>query len=251
MNQQVELNTTIMKIFLWSGVVLVGALVFAQGYMMGFVPGPSPAISAEELKAIFVERQDRILLGSLLQIITWCFYGTWAIPIIIFIRKMERAPVLTYASLVNIGGGWVFFILIPFTWAAIAYRAETLPPYVIQIMNDWVWFDWLYTWPSFAVWNLIIAAAILCDKNVPTIYPRWVGFFNIWVAFLISPAGLIAFFKEGPFAYDGLISFWFAVVIFFGWIIVMTVVTFQRIAVEEKLQASESIETTNAETSVT
>ena len=240
MNEELELNTKIMRVFLWSGVVLVVALIGAQGLMMGFLPGPSPALGAEEIKQIFIERKSNILLGSVIQIICWSFYATWAIPIIMFIRRMERAPILTYASLVNVGGGWVFFILIPMTWAVIAFRADTLPAIVVQIMNDWVWFDWLFTWPSFSIWMFIIAAAVLMDKNSVSIFPRWVGFFNLWTGFLITPAALICFFKQGPFAYDGLISFWFAVFVFFGWMVVMTVVTFQRIAVEDKLKARTS-----------
>jgi hypothetical protein len=237
MNQNDEMNTTVMRVFLWSGVVVVVALLFAQGYMMGFVPGISPNLSAEETARIFIERKDSILLGSLIQCICWTFYGTWAIPIIAFIRKSERGmPLLTYASLVNVGGGWVFFILIPMTWTAIAFRAETLDPQIVQIMNDWVWFDWLFTWPSFSVWMFIIAAAIFMDKGVPTVYPRWVAFFNVWAGILISPAGLIGFFKKGPFAYDGMISFWFAVLVFFGWMVVMTVVSFQAVSVVDRRQ---------------
>lgn len=239
--KQVEMNTGVMRAFLWSGVVLVAALIVAQGLIMGFIPGPSPALSAEELKQIFVERKDSILLGALIQIICWSFYATWAIPIIMFIRKMERGmPALTYASLVNVGGGWVFFILIPLTWAVIAFRADTLPPFVIQIMNDWVWFTWLFTWPSFSIWMVMIAVAIFYDHNVPGIYPRWVAFFNLWCGFLIFPAGLIAFFKTGPFAYDGIISFWFAVFVFFGWMVVMTVTTFQVITAEDRRLSGEA-----------
>ena len=139
---QTDMNTAVMRVFLWSGVVLVAALIVAQGLIMGFIPGPSPSLSAKEVAQVFIDRKNSILLGTLLQCICWCFYGTWAIPIIVFIRKMERGvPALTYASLVNVGGGWVFFILIPMTWAVIAFRAETLDPAIIQIMNDWVWFD--------------------------------------------------------------------------------------------------------------
>jgi len=233
--KQTEMNTTMMRLFMWSGVVLVGALIVAQGMMMGFVPGPSPSLSAEALAQIFIERKDMILLGSVLQIICWSFYATWAIPIILFIRKMEGSmPILTYASLVNVGGGWVFFILIPMTWAVIAFRADTLPPFVIQIMNDWVWFDWLFTWPSFTIWMFMIGAAILGDRNNTQLYPRWVGFFNFWSGVLIFPAALIAFFKKGPFAYDGLISFWFAVFVFFGWMVVMTAMTFRAISAEDR-----------------
>lgn len=235
MVNQTEMNTTLMRVFLWSGVVLVAALIGAQGWLMGFVPGPAPSLSAQEVAQIFIDRKSNILIGCLFQCMTWSFYATWAIPIILFIRKMERSwPILTYASLVNVGGGWVFFILIPMTWAVIAYRAETLDPSIIQIMNDWVWFDWLYTWPSFSIWMFMIAAAIFFDHNVPTVYPRWVAYYNVWSGFLIFPAGLIGFFKTGPFTYAGMIGFWFDVCVFFGWMVVMTVMTFRVITAEDR-----------------
>lgn len=239
MEADLEMNTSIMRLFLWSGVVVVVALIFAQGVLMGFIPGPSPALSAPALEQIFIDRRSDILIGSLIQCICWCLYGTWAIPIIMFIRKLEgnKMPALTYASLVNVGGGWVFFILIPMTWAVMAFRAGEIDPHTMQIMNDWVWFDWLYTWPSFSVWMFIIAAAILMGAGKQKIYPRWVGFFNIWSGILIFPAGMIGFFKTGPFAYDGVISFWFAVIVFFGWMATMTIASFRAVAAQETLQS--------------
>ncbi|MDT4839725.1 hypothetical protein FQZ97_735220 [compost metagenome] len=233
--KQIEMNATVMRAFVWSGVLVIVTLIVAQGWVMGFVPPPSPNLSAEEIARIFIARRDDILLGSLVQCIFWSLWTVWAIAITMFIRKMEGSmPVLTYASIAYIGGGYVFFLLIPMTWSAIAFRAETLDPAIIQIMNDWVWFDWLFTWPPFAIWMFIIGAAILYDHNVPTIYPRWVGYFNLWCGVLIFPAGMIGFFKTGPFAYDGIISFWEAVVVFFGWILVMTITTFTAINNEER-----------------
>ncbi|MCY4426740.1 MAG: hypothetical protein OXC05_06885 [Halieaceae bacterium] len=46
-------------------------------------------------------------------------------------------------------------------------------------------------------------------------------------------SGVVLVAKRGPFAYDGLISFWFAVFVFFGWMVVMTVTTFQAVSREE------------------
>lgn len=227
----------ITRAFLWSGVAVIFALLFAQGYLMGFIPPPSPALPAADLAKIFIDNKTNIQIGTLIQCIFWSFWNTWAIAITMFIRRMEKgAPILTYASIANIGGGYVFFILIPMTWAAIAFRAETLDPSIIQIMNDWVWFDWLFTWPPFAVWMVIIAVAVFNDHNPQRIFPRWVAYYNLWSAVLIFPAGLIAFFKTGPFAYDGFISFWFAVAVFFGWMVTMTIVTFRAVAVEERRQ---------------
>jgi hypothetical protein len=241
--QNTPVNSTIMRVFAWSGVVVIIALLFAQGWLMGFIPPPSPSLSAEELARIFIDRRDGILLGALIQCICWSFYATWAIAITVFIRKMERGvPVLTYASIANIGGGYVFFLLIPMTWSVIAFRAQSLDPKIIQIMNDWVWFDWLFTWPPFSIWMFIIAAAVFLDHNTPRIYPRWVAFMNLWSGLLIFPAGLIGFFKTGPFAYDGAISFWFAVFVFFGWMVLMTVMTLKAIAAAERQAAGEAAE---------
>jgi hypothetical protein len=230
MVKQVELNTKVAKSFVWSGILLVGGLIVAQGFMMHFVPAPGPNISAEELKQHFLDRKFQIQLGSIIQIFVWSFWCTWGIVVTTFMRKMEKGyPFLTYASIALVGGGSVFFLLIPMTWAVICFRIEQWDPQLVQFANDWVWFDWLFTWPPFAIWFWIMAAAILGDHNVPSIYPRWVAYMNIGAGFLIFPAALIAFFQDGPFSYSGIGAFWFPVFIFFGEIVVMIAVSFRVI----------------------
>jgi hypothetical protein len=230
MSKKMDLDTGLFKAAVWSGIALIVAMVVAQGLMMHFLPPPSPALSAQEIAHKFIDRRDWIRLGCLIQCIFWSFYVTWGVAITVFIRKMERSyPILTYTSIALVGGGSVFFILIPMTWAVIAFRPETLDPSVIQIMNDWVWFDWLFTWPPFALWMVVIGLAIIKDHNVPTLYPRWLAYLNFWSAILIFPAGLIAFFHTGLFAYNGIGAFYIPFAVFFGWMITMTVTTLQAI----------------------
>lgn len=232
-------NTRLIRVLAYSGFALVISLALTQGWFMGFIPPPSPALSADALAQIFIERKIGIRFGTLVQCITYTFYGTWAISIVMYMRKMERGlPVITYAAIANVGGGYVFFLLMPITWATLAFRPEAVPPWFLQIMNDWVWFIFILSWPPFAIFMILIAAAIFCDHNSPTIFPRWVAFFNIWCAILIIPAALIEFFKTGPFAYDGAISFWFIYIVFFGWIMVMSIVTL-RVAKVEQLRRAE------------
>ena len=238
MNQEAT-NTTVIRVLAYSGFALVISLLLTQGWLMGFIPPPSPALSAEQLAQIFIDRKTDIRIGALIQCICYTFYGTWGIAITMFIRKMERGlPVLTYASIANVGGGYVFFLLMPITWATLAFRPELMDPRFLQIMNDWVWFVFLLSWPPFAIFMILIAVAIFCDHNRPTVFPRWVAFFNLWCAILIVPAALIEFFKQGPFAYDGIISFWFIYIVFFGWMMVMTVVTLRAATVEKLRQSS-------------
>jgi hypothetical protein len=227
---QLELNTKVAKSFVWSGILLVGGLIVAQGFMMHFVPAPDPSMPAEQLKQIFIDRKFQIQLGTVLQIFVWSFWATWCMVVTTFMRKMERGyPFLTYASITLSGGGSVFFLLIPMTWAVVCFRVESWDPQLIQFANDWVWFDWLFTWPPFAIWFWVIAAAIFNDKNVPSIYPRWVAYMNVGAGFLIFPAALIAFFHTGPFAYNGIGAFWFPVFIFFGEIVMMIAVSWRVI----------------------
>lgn len=40
------------------------------------------------------------------------------------------------------------------------------------------------------------------------------GFLNIWIALLFMPAAIMSFFKSGPFAWNGLLSFWVPATVF-------------------------------------
>jgi hypothetical protein len=230
MAKQIQMDSGLMKAAVWSGIALIVAMVVAQLGLMHFIPPPSPALSAHDLAQRFIDRRDEIRLGSLIQCMFWGLWATWTMAITVFIRKTERGfPILTYCSIALNGGGYVFFLLCPVTWAVIAFRPETLDPELMQFMNDWVWFVFLFTWPPFSVVMAIFGIAIIKDHNVPTLYPRWVAYLNFWTAILIFPAGLIVFFKTGLFAYDGVGAFWMPFAVFFGWMITMTVTTLQAI----------------------
>lgn len=229
--QHLARDVVVAKALAYTGIALVISLIISQGFLMRFIPPPSPALAADELAQIFIDRKIPIRIGTLIQCICYSFWGTWAIAIVACIRRMERGiPIISYAAIANAGGAYVFFLLMPITWAMMAFRPEEMDPAFLQIMNDWVWFIFILSWPPFAIFMIFIAVAIFRDHNVPAVYPRWVAFFNLWTAVLISPAALIEFVKTGPFAYDGLISFWFIYIVFFGWIVVMSVVTVQALS---------------------
>jgi len=60
------------------------------------------------------------------------------------------------------------------------------------------------------------------------------GYFNIWVALLFAPGGLITFFKTGPFAWSGLLAFYVAGTVFAAWFFVM--VTMLVKAIDQQAQ---------------
>ncbi|MFW2828709.1 hypothetical protein [Sphingomonas sp. ID0503] len=231
-------HTGLIRVMAWSGVVLVGSLALSF-WLMGFLPPPSPALPAEAIKAIFVERALQIRIGTAIECLGFTCYLTWACAIAMVLRFMERGlPVLTLVSVANAGAGVVFFLIMPFTWATLAYRAPDLDAWFIQVMNDWTWFTFILSWPPFAVFMVMIGIAILRDHNVPRLMPRWVAMYNFWCALTISPAALIEFFKTGPFTYAGLIDFWFIFAVFFGWMVTMTFVTVRACSRIDSIEAS-------------
>jgi hypothetical protein len=57
------------------------------------------------------------------------------------------------------------------------------------------------------------------------VFPRWLGYFNIWCALTFLPAALIYFFKNGAFAWNGVFCFWLPLTVFTTWFAVMFVMT--------------------------
>jgi hypothetical protein len=166
-------------------------------------------------------------------------YAAWAAAIAVWTRKMEPGfPILTYASIACIGVATVMFEVIPMTWAVASFRAGSINPEITQALNDWTWFAFLYSWPPFAVWLIIIGIAVLRDHSGHQYLPRWVGYECIWVAILISPAGMIAFTKTGPFAYNGWLALWVPFSVFFIWMVSMTVSLLEAIKAEEGRQSA-------------
>ena len=237
LREAIEVDPLLMRLCIYSGLLLVAMTVVGFGWCMHYVPPPKAAWTPEELLAFVRQHQTSILIGGALCTFFWSFWVTWAAPLILYIRRMERAPLLTYASLANVGGGAAVITTIAVSWTVMAFRAEDA--LIVQAFNDLGFFLFLYTWPPFAIWMFIIAVAILRDVNPEPTFPRWVAYYNLWCGLLMAPASLMGLFKTGPFAYDGLLAFWLVAIDFFLWMVVMSLVTLPVIARDEqRMQAA-------------
>lgn len=221
-------DPVIMRLCIWSGIVLVLMTAVGFGGLMGYVPPPAASMTADQTLAFVRENQKAILAGAALCTFFWSFWVTWAAPIILYIFKMERAPVLTIVSVANVGGGAAVITTIAVSWTVMAFRAESAE--IVQAFNDLGFFLFLYTWPPFGIFMGIIALAIFRDHNAVPTFPRWVGYYNILAALGMAPASLMGFFKTGPFAYDGILAFWLVAIDFFVWMLVMSVVMLRVIS---------------------
>lgn len=198
----------------------IGIGGFTLAFVVGWIllarfalPAPSPAWSAEQLAAFYVENKNRIRLGC---IVALFFLPLFALPlgvVLARIRRTERGtPVFTYASLVLMPIA-LFLLILPFiAWSVAAFRPEQLQPQITQALNDLGWFIFLFTWAVFTVLFTLMAIAILRAEADNEPLPRWSAYLLLWCGLLFAGSALIIFFKDGPFAYDGLVGLYIPVV---------------------------------------
>ena len=230
------MNRRAQLIMCWMGPLC--ALLFAIGAVIlgGFIPPRwNPSDSALKVAQTYAEHTDQIRFGALITIISMSLVAPWGVTIAVQTRRTEEGfPILSYVQLACVAIGTTIVILMSMFWAAAAYRPFDLPggyaPETVRQLNDVAYFLFLFTWAPFTIWAGTVALAIFLDPDQERpVYPRWVAYLNLWVALLFVPAGLMAFFKTGAFAYDGLIALYVPVGIFFVWLAVMTTYTIKNI----------------------
>jgi hypothetical protein len=209
----------------WAGLAFFVLYLIAFAGIARFVPPPAPSWSAEQIGALFQDHAIQIRIGMVLGLIATALLIPFFAIISVQIARIERRlPVL---ALVQFGGAVlliVFFQLCGMLWIAATFRAE-LEPSSIRMLNDLSWLIFVMVFPGYVLQLSCIAIASFMDRSADPIWPRWVGYLNIWVAMGGTGGGIAVFFKQGPFAWNGLVGFYIPIVAFVVWIGVMTYYT--------------------------
>jgi hypothetical protein len=233
------MNTKLQLACAYLGPVFV--LLFFLGLvpLAQFVPPPSPNASAVTIGHMYRDDPTRVRLGLLLMTMSTALTIPWGLTIVTWTKRAEgRYSLLSYTQIACIGISSLVGVLTGLVWSVAAFRPEVTSLATTRMLNDFGWFLYLFTWPPFSIWALAVGIGVLMDKSEEPAFPRWVAYMNFWLAFLLIPAGLMLFFKSGPFAWDGLVTFWVPNVAFFGWIVVMTWLVIKAIRAEERRQAA-------------
>jgi hypothetical protein len=217
----------------WSG--MVGVTLFFLGFIFShFIPPPSPSLSQEQVVAQYQQNANGIRTGMVVMMIS----GMFIMPMVgVISAQLKRikgiSPALTYAQISAGTAGSVFFIVAAVLFLVTAYRPDR-PPELTFMMNDLCWIMVVIPWPPAFIQNIVIATAIIHDESPQPIFPRWLAFFNIWVAIGFLPGSLLPFFKKGPLAWNGIFAFWLAGTVFVIWFIVVTVMLLKAINRQEQ-----------------
>ncbi|MFI5511428.1 hypothetical protein ACIA48_28550 [Mycobacterium sp. NPDC051804] len=217
------------SIMLWALPALVIIWVSAFLLFPGFLHPMSPNMTAEEVASFYRDETARIRYSMIL--FNW--FGVGLIPTVILLamqvrRMAHRTPIMSYCLIACAGGPPTLFLIANMFWLLGSFRPERAPE-LTQLLNDLAWVTFTVLVPYLIAQCLLLALAIYWDRQERPVFPLWVAHFNLLIAVALAPAAFGALTFDGPFAWDGVLSFWMKNIAIAIWIVVMGAVLSQTI----------------------
>jgi hypothetical protein len=216
------MNKHLRALCAWGGVITL-AFMFAGMIVADWLPVPSPNMSATQVTQMYVEKRDQIRFFSMMNLIAAGWSCMWVAAISSQLRRIEsgRSPMWTYLQLAAGVGSSLLFCVQALTWTVAAFRPERSPE-ITQALNDMAFLWFLMPFVFATVGCLAIGCCILEDKSHVPVYPRWVGYANLFFGMGFPMAMFTTYAKTGPLAWNGLFPWWIPVVDYTLWSILMS-----------------------------
>jgi hypothetical protein len=225
----IELSRRIQVFCAWCGPAFVVLLFGGWGLMGGFIPLIPPSFDAGQVSSAYGADVNVHRIGTLLGLIGIFLTIPFFFVISMQIRRTERRipslAILQFASGIIVT---VVLIIPMLLFIGGLFRPER-PAELTKLVNDLSYVMLILPWPPIMGQLGALVVAIFNDRSPTPVFPRWLAYFNLWVAVLLLPASMIIFFKTGPFAWTGIIGFWIPAAVFGIWYIVMTVLLLRAI----------------------
>ncbi|HKP06684.1 MAG TPA: hypothetical protein VJU58_05475 [Microbacterium sp.] len=199
---------------------LVAGILFVPS--AGFAFGPVGADwTPEAVHAFFFDNVTAFRAGVTLSIFSLSGLGILVAAIGVQLIQAEgRRPVLSFVQIISGTLTWMLLI-VPMVILLVAALRPERDLEVLVTLNDLAWILLIPPVAPFVVQNVSIALVIFRDDAAAPVLPRWVAWANLWVAFLFLPGVLSYFFLSGPFAWQGVFSFWLALSAYAVWAFIM------------------------------
>jgi hypothetical protein len=135
-------------------------------------------------------------------------------------RMAHNSEVLAYGFLATATSAATLLSLTILFFQVAAFRPDRAPA-IVQLINDMAWLSFAVPVSFLMAQAGVLALAIVLDRQPRPVYPRWVAHFNLLVLLLLAPCVFASIELSGPFAWDGLWSYWLRIAVCATWTIVM------------------------------
>ncbi|MFE2996931.1 hypothetical protein ACFXG4_18185 [Nocardia sp. NPDC059246] len=204
---------TFQRICAWTGIVC--PLVFFGGLVVaGMFPPMLPSQTTAEVVAHYRDHANGVRAGAAMVMLSSMFYASFTAVISGQIQRIPGVhPTVVFTQLAGGAFACVTFLLPGLLFVVTAFRPERSPELTV-LMNDLSWIFLVMPFPPVMVQGLAFAYAIFSDNRSRPLFPRWLGYVNIWVLIMFFPAVLLPFFRSGPFSWGGIFVFWVPATVF-------------------------------------
>jgi hypothetical protein len=217
------MNRTAQLVCAWAGPIMCFVWVVSFIALAGFIPPPSPLRGPDATLQMFHDHALAIRLGLILTLFASALLVPWCAVIAVQMSRIEgRRPVLAIVQLASGSLLSLEFIVPLMVWQTAAYRPTRERIQFVYMLNDMGWLMFVAVISSAILEILAFGAVILMDTRAHPLFPRWSGYFTLWAALLLAPAGIVPLFKDGPFAWNGLFGFYIPLFVFCSWVLTMT-----------------------------
>lgn len=235
-HQAPVLNLSDQRICLWLVPGFGSVLALACCIFPGFFPPISPMMSAEQVARFYRENTGAIRVSMVL----FNLCGVMFIPFfMVIVAQMQRmanpSRAFAYSYLSAAASGATTFALADLAWLIAAFRPER-DPQLLLLLNDLAFLAFVTPVGFIIAQNFCLALGIYMDAQPEPVFPRWVGHFNIISALLMVPGAFALMHRQGPLAWDGVLSFWVRMGAYVAYVIVMFFVV--RAAIARQARAS-------------
>lgn len=205
-----------LSIVLWIFPGFFGLFGVVFVLLLRVIPPPRPDVGYEYITHYFDTHRTTILVGlGLLCLI----FGGHAVAngfVTYHMRRMSSGPTFAYVYMAGLAVGTLpGMLLVAVCWGAAAMRPDR-EPRIIALLYDLGMLSFNGSLGCFAVAYLAFAIAILVDKN--NVFPKWLAYLTVWQIVTEVIATQMWQQTSGPFAWNGSIAFWLAVIVFGAWL---------------------------------
>jgi hypothetical protein len=202
---------------------MIGLWLGAFLFIAGYIPPSAPTASAADIVGLYKGHTNAIKFGMVISMAGSALLVPWAVAISGHLKRIDGAKALADTQMVSCALLSLEFITPIGVWMAASFRFDDRAADVTQALHDLGWILFMTVIWSLWVQLIAVAAAILIDRNDEPVLPHWLGYLSLWVALLIIPAGLVLFFKQGPFAWNGLVGLYIPLTGFVVWLLSLTI----------------------------
>jgi hypothetical protein len=201
---------------------LFGLVFVPLSWMM---PPRSPTASTAEI--IEFMQSPNLLIACTILILSLGLSAVGNAVYMCQMRRMSVSPAFRFAFMAGAMTGAIVGCLFPMFCFGLGAFREGYRPEILQMLYEFGYMSFIGCLGCFFLNWTCLGLAILLDKN--NALPKWLGYYTLWQSATELFAATLWIDRTGPFAWNGLLAFYFNMVLYVPWQMIVYICIYRAI----------------------